>query len=124
MAGLPTQLQAYVVADPQQTWYQKDLTLEESKNFFAKVEEEGRRRELAGEALTPQSKDGYEAFPSVSMGPKPRKRIDQNAIDADTNPVRSRAPGGGGPPKDKPGGKPSAAHLDAERKRLLDESAG
>ena len=50
------------------TWYQKDLSLEETKNFFAKIEEEGRRRELAGEPLTPQSKDGYEAYPSKGIG--------------------------------------------------------
>ena len=38
VSGLPTELQAFVVSDPRQTWYDPQLTAEQIEDFYTAVE--------------------------------------------------------------------------------------
>ena len=93
VSGLPKELQAYVVSDPSQSWYNPQLTASQAERFYEGVEAEGRRRELAGEPTTLQDSAAYRSYARVALSPtaKPPKQLGTHAAD-----IQQDAPTDGG----------------------------
>jgi hypothetical protein len=82
VSGLPTELQAYVIVDPGQAWYNPQLSPDAIEEFYEGVEAEGRHRELAREPTTLQDAVAYSAYPKVAISPTRPKQINASVVDA------------------------------------------